>query len=92
VGTDLDFPVAFGIDAGYQQLTWTYEISPNTVDYKYDSFYAGLDVSWLVDQYFRVYLETRAPVYPWVLTDINFDDPKKPFLLSVTLGASWKAR
>jgi hypothetical protein len=90
-GTDWDFPVSFCLDIGYQQIKWLYIVS-KTYEYDYSSVYAGLDVSWFVTNRLKLYLETQAPVYPWVYPRVNFTTPQEALLIGFTLGAVWKVQ
>jgi hypothetical protein len=90
--TDLAGPLAFRLNAGYQNLYWDYQTAPSW-EYNYRSFFIGAGVTLKILPDLKLSLGAEAPVYPWIYPEIkDFSDPRKPFLMGVTLGAAWNLR
>jgi hypothetical protein len=90
VETVFDMPVAFRVNAGYQDIRWQYA-ALSVEEYEYESFFVGLTALWRVLPNLTLFLGAEAPVYPWVYPSIgDFADPQAPLLLSVSLGVTWK--
>ncbi|MDR3343092.1 MAG: hypothetical protein LBT14_09990 [Treponema sp.] len=84
-----DFPFAFRLDVGYQQLKWIYTVA-QPVDYTYGDVYVGLEVSYRIWSRVKLFLGVEVPVFPWVYPYIqSFSDPQVPLFYGATLGFLW---